>query len=176
MAVTTIDEMVRSTLAGVPLLADLEVVDVEVGSGLVRVTLDRPGGVDLDTLAQVNRLVAPGLDELDPVPGRYTLEVSSPGLERALRTPEHFARFVGATLSVKTKPGVAGERRFRARLSAADDRGVTLIPSDHEARHLAYDQIQAAHTVFEWGPAPAGPAGWRSSHQPEVCDQQGDQA
>ena len=70
-----------------PLLAaaDLELVDVELRSGVLLVTVDRDGGVDLEALTDANRAVSALLDELDPIPGRYTLEVSSPGVERTLR-------------------------------------------------------------------------------------------
>ena len=100
--------------------ADLELVDVELRSGVLLVTVDRPGGVDLQALTDANRVVSQLLDELDPIPGKYSLEVSSPGVERTLRTPEHFAKAVGETVSVKTRPQVPGERRLRGRLAAAD--------------------------------------------------------
>ena len=58
---------------------------MELRSGVLLVTVDRAGGVDLDALTDANRTVSALLDELDPIPGRYTLEVSSPGVERALR-------------------------------------------------------------------------------------------
>src|SRR5579862_8658504 len=83
----------------------LELFDVEVGPGLVRLTVDREGGVDLDTLSAVNRTVSAALDGLDPMPGRYSLEVSSPGVERRLRTPGHFAGALGETVSVRLHPG-----------------------------------------------------------------------
>jgi len=72
----------------------LELIDLEVRSSLVKVTVDRPGGVDLEWLALANRVASDALDELDPIPGRYTLEVSSPGVERRLRTPAHFEKAV----------------------------------------------------------------------------------
>ena len=75
--------------------ADLELVDVELRSGVLLVTVDRPGGVDLQALTDANRVVSEVLDELDPIPGRYSLEVSSPGVERTLRTPDHFAKAGG---------------------------------------------------------------------------------
>ena len=110
--------------------ADLELVDVELRSGVLLVTVDRPGGVDLQALTDANRAVSGVLDELDPIPGQYSLEVSSPGVERTLRTPDHFARAVGETVSVKTRPQVPGERRLRGRLVAADDEGFELETDD----------------------------------------------
>ncbi|MGH9047623.1 MAG: ribosome maturation factor RimP [Acidimicrobiales bacterium] len=131
----------------------LELVDLVVGGSQVQVTVDRPGGIDLEALAEANREVSRVLDELDPFPNAYTLEVSSPGLERKLRTPAHFARAVGEIVSVRTLPDVAIVRRVQGLLSAADDVGCTIegaeIPDG--AIRLAYDQIERARTVFEWG-------------------------
>lgn len=134
-----------------PLLAadGLELVDVQFAGGSLQVFVDRPGGIDLDAISEVTVRVSRLLDEHDPVPGRYTLEVSSPGLERPLRRPEHFRRFVGATVAVKTCPEVPGERREQGRLEAADDEGIVVA-----GRRLSYAEIDRARTVFEWGPAP----------------------
>ena len=86
----------------------LELVDVELRSGVLLVTVDRDGGVDLGALTDANRVVSSVLDELDPVPGRYTLEVSSPGVERTLRRSAHFVRAVGETVTVKTLSSGSG--------------------------------------------------------------------
>ncbi len=136
--------------------AGLELVDVELRSGVLLVTVDRPGGVDLQALTDANRVVSDVLDELDPIPGTYSLEVSSPGVERTLRTPDHFARAVGESVSIKTRPQVPGERRLRGRLVAADDQGFELEMDDETAgrRRLSYTDIDRARTVFVWGPEP----------------------
>jgi ribosome maturation factor RimP len=135
----------------------LELVDVEVAGATVRVTVDRDGGVDLDALADANRAVSRVLDRLDPIPARYTLEVSSPGLERRLRRPAHFARAVGETVSVRLLPGTGDVRRLQGRLADADELGVLVegpgVPGG--SAHLAYDTIERARTVFEWGAKPA---------------------
>ena len=131
---------------------DLELVDVEAGAGLVRVTVDREGGVDLDGLATANRSISATLDDLDPMPGRYTLEVSSPGVERRLRTPAQYARAVGETVAVRLLPG-ADERRLQGRLAAADDAGL-VIEGPERSRRVAYESIERARTVFAWGPSP----------------------
>lgn len=142
--------------------ADLELVDVEFRSGVLLVTVDRQGGVDLQALTEANRVVSKALDELDPIPGTYSLEVSSPGVERPLRTPAHFAKAVGEMVSIKLRPEIAGERRLRARLLAAGDEGIELQiegtvggPEDEAAGHrrLSYSDIDRARTVFVWGPA-----------------------
>ena len=140
----------------VPLLADLDVelYDVELIGGSLRVTLDRPGGIDVDAITRATRAISAALDEADPVPGAYTLEVSSPGLERQLRTPEHFQGAVGEDVKVKTRAGVEGDRRAEGRLSAVDDGTVTIELDDGATRTLSIDDIERARTVFEWGPAP----------------------
>src|SRR3954452_19162357 len=127
----------------------LELVDVELKAGILRVAVDRPDGIDLDGISAAATAVSAVLDESDPIEGRYTLEVSSPGLERPLRTPDHFRRFVGTTITVKTKPGVEGERRVSGTLDDADDDGFTV-----GGRRLRYDEVERARTVFEWGPTP----------------------
>jgi ribosome maturation factor RimP len=148
-------EAVRGAAEPVLARLDLELVDVEVvGSGrarTLRLAVDRPGGVDLDTLAQASTPVSAALDEAAAVSGPYNLEVSSPGLERPLRRPADFGRFVGTTITLKSHELVSGARRHRGRLLEADQDGVTL-DVDGERRRFPYDGIAAARTVFEWGP------------------------
>lgn len=159
--VTRVRRVVEAALA----TSDLELWDVETHPGVVRVVVDRPGGVDLDTLTAVNRLVSESLDRDDPMPaGRYRLEVSSPGVERPLRTPGHFERAVGATVSIKTRPGAAGARRLQGRLVRADDEGIVVAPEgdtasgqgDETSVGIPYGEIDRARTVLCWGPAASG--------------------
>lgn len=148
-------ERVRELVEPVLAISDLELVDVEVGRGLVRLSLDRPGGIDLDAISAISPAISAALDAADPVPDRYHLEISSPGLERPLRTPEHFQRRVGTKVSVRTLPGVEGDRRVVGVLSAADDDGVVVTPDGGGApRGIRYADMERARTVFEWGPAP----------------------
>lgn len=138
-----------------------ELVDALFSGGSLQVFVDRPGGIDLDAISAASTVVSALLDEHDPVPGRYTLEVSSPGLERPLRRPDHFRRFVGTTVAVKTRPATQGERRAQGLLEAADDEGIVI-----GGRRLAYGEIERAHTVFEWGAAPkpgSRPAGKKAA-------------
>ena len=134
----------------------LELVDVEVHGAQLTVFVDREGGVGLDELGEATKDVSAPLDRIDPIPGRYTLTVSSPGLERRLRTPAHFARAVGETVTVRVDAGTADVRRLTGTLAAADETGVTLSGADVPDGELriSYDQIERARTVFEWGPAP----------------------
>lgn len=160
-ATTTVEDMIRRALADETGAADLEVYDIEVSTGLVRVLVERPGGVDLEALTLANRVVSAALDAKDPIPGTYNLEVSSPGLERPLRTPDHFARHVGGQVNVKTRAGVPGERRISGELAAADDGGITVVGAGG-SRRLSYAEIDRARTVFEWGANSKKPGSNRS--------------
>jgi ribosome maturation factor RimP len=132
----------------------LDLVDVELHGAQLTVFVDRAGGINLDELGEATRDVSAALDDIDPIPGRYTLSVSSPGLERRLRTPEHFARALEETVTVRIHAGTADVRRVTGTLQSADETGCTLVgPEVPEGElRVAYDQIERARTVFEWGP------------------------
>lgn len=148
-------ERVRELVEPVLATSDLELVDVEVGRGLVRLSLDRPGGIDLEAISAISPAISAALDAADPLPETYHLEVSSPGLERPLRTPEQFQRFVGTKVSVRTLPGVEGERRVTGTLTTADEEGAVIVPEGGgPGRRVRYVDMERARTVFEWGPAP----------------------
>jgi ribosome maturation factor RimP len=146
-----------------PIASDLQldVYDIEQRGGTMRVTIDTPpgsdAGVDLDQLALATRLISRELDHQDPIPGKYTLEVTSPGVERALRTPEHFQREIGKLLNVRLANADNDERRIQGTLVAADETTFTLRVGDGDAateRRIGIDSIDRARTVFEWGPQP----------------------
>lgn len=128
------------------------------GARVLRVLVDRPGGVDLEAVTEATRAVSAFLDRADPVAGTYTLEVSSPGLERPLRLPRHFRAAVGETVSVKYRDAEGRGRRIHGRLVTAGDTGITVeVPGESGAavRHdLDHRAITQARTVFEWGPPP----------------------
>jgi ribosome maturation factor RimP len=146
-----------------PVVRDLglELYDVEVSgsnrSKTLKVLIDRDGGVDLDAITSATEALAPVLDRdaevAKALPGSYLLEVSSPGLERPLRTPAHFRRAVGETVSLKSRDAQGAVTRRRVLLAAADDDGIK-IESDGARERVAYDDIVVSHTVFDWGPAP----------------------
>jgi ribosome maturation factor RimP len=147
----------ESELAGqlTPLLRTmgLELYDVELAASALRVTVTRDCGVDLDTLAAASTMLSAYLDEHDPMPGRYTLEVSSPGLERRLRTPEQFRGAVGETVTLRIAPAGVAAVRVTGTLVAATDDGVELV-TEAGARSAPYDEVERARTVFVWGPTP----------------------
>ncbi len=141
----------------------VELIDVEwVGSSL-RVVIDQDGGITTDRLTEVNRLISPILDQHDPVPGRYTLEVSSPGVERKLTRPLHYTRSIGEDIVVKLEPGNE-PRRIKGRLVAfdADANELTIDAveldgvdlASPETHKIALGDIAKSRTVFVWGPTP----------------------
>ncbi len=164
MAGTTDTPVVRRIRELVePIASDLQLdlYDVEQRGGTMRVTLDTPpgsdGSVDLDQLALATRLISRELDHQDPIPGKYTLEVTSPGVERTLRTPEHFQREIGKTISVRLANVESDQRRVEGVLIAADDTTATLRVTDGnelDDRVIELASIDRARTVFEWGPQP----------------------
>jgi ribosome maturation factor RimP len=154
---------VRNLVAPIASDLGLDVYDVEQRGDTLRVILDTPPGsatgVDLDTLALATRLVSRDLDHDDPLPGHYTLEVTSPGVERSLRRPAHFQREVGKTINVRLADVGNEQRRLEGVLVAADDSSATLHVTDADTgapveRVIPYDQIDRAKTVFVWGPKP----------------------
>ena len=114
------------------------------GNGLLRLYIDAATGITLDDCERVSRAVSEVLDAEDPIPGQYTLEVSSPGLERPLRTAQHFARFVGETVSVETVQAIEGRRRFKGALTAAGADTVE-VEVDGKRWTLPLSGIRKAH-------------------------------
>jgi ribosome maturation factor RimP len=167
-----------------PIVADLglDLYDVELRGGTLRITLDTPAGsakgVDLEQLSLATRLIGRDLDHEDPVAGRYTLEVTSPGVERSLRTPAHFRREVGKVVALRLRDTAGADRRVQGELIAADDDGCTVRlaparPSEAPVeRTVAYAQIDRAHTVFEWGPQPKPGKQPRRPRSTSPADQQ----
>jgi ribosome maturation factor RimP len=151
---STTAERVRALIVPLVEAAELDLYDLNMDGGVLSVLVDRPDGADIDAIAKLARSISRALDEHDPIDGHYTLEVGSPGLERPLRTPEHFARSIGSTVKVKTKPGTEGERRVDGTITAADDATVTIRSDAGDERTLHHDEIERARTTFEWGAAP----------------------
>ena len=123
MSAATIEHEIQTLIE--PLVADFgaEVFDVTWGGGCLKVAVDAPGGIDTTTLSKVSRTISQELDLRDPIESRYTLEVSSPGLERRLRRPEHFAKSVGSTVTLKLRDG---KTRLSGEIVGATETEVTL--------------------------------------------------
>lgn len=123
----------------------------ERGRSILRVMVDRDGGIDLDTISEISERLSRRLD-LEGFSGDrpYSLEVSSPGVERPLREPRHFRRSVGRTVKVKTVAPVEGRRVVEGALVSADAEAITIASGGGELR-VPYADVASARTVFEWG-------------------------
>jgi ribosome maturation factor RimP len=159
-------DAVRAALEPAVASLGLELFDVTLtGQGrgrVLQVAVDRDGGVDLDAITAASDVVSKLLDRGDDlVRGPYSLEVTSPGVERPLRRPAHYRRATGETVTVKTRAADGSARRVRGVLVTADgdpDGGFTL-EIDGRAERIDYAAAEGARTVFEWGPAPKAGGG-----------------
>lgn len=129
----------------------LDLYDVELRSATLIVTVDRPGGLDLDAVADVARVLSAALDEREEIAPatHYELEVSSPGLERRLRKQQHYQAAIGAEIALRLVSGASGQRRFEATLLNADESGIEFRANGAE-RRVGYGDIERAHTIFDW--------------------------
>lgn len=145
-----------------PVLAEqgIELVDVEhrcEGRGqVVRLLVDRHGGVDLDTLSRLSRELSVLLDVEEPVPGPYTLEVSSPGIHRPLRKPEHFVAYLGKRVRIRSHVPLGGQRNFCGTLATVTAGGVTLRVDGGPETYIEFSNIEKANYEHEFSAADFG--------------------
>ncbi len=129
---------------------EIEIVTVEVvGSKkapTIRVFIDCEGGVGFDELSSAQSWINDVMDELDPFPGAYTLEVSSPGIDRPLRTLEHFQRFEGEKAFLQLASPYEGRARWTGILKGVVNNSV-LLEVDGIVEKLPYEQIRKAHVI-----------------------------
>ena len=132
-----------------PLLGQLgyELVELEYvpgrGRAVLRVFIDQPAGVGLEDCERVSREVSALLDVEDPISTAYSLEVSSPGADRVLRTREHFERFVGARVLIELALPRAGRRRYTGVLRSVDEQGVA-VEVDGQLESMPFREIGKA--------------------------------
>ncbi len=129
----------------------LELYDLELAAGALNVTVTREGGVDLETVTKANRVISEWLDENDPIPGHFTLDVSSPGLERRLRTPAHFLSAVGEIVTLRERREDDRTRRLEGVVVEANDTRVTLVDEEQGRVVVTLANVERARTVFKWG-------------------------
>jgi ribosome maturation factor RimP len=136
----------------------LELDDLElVGRGralTLRVVVDGEGGLDLDRIAEVARGLSRLLDSVPNLEGPYQLEVTSPGLERKLTRPSHFAKSVGREVVAKTSAGTANPRTIKGVLTDAGESDFVIKVDADQIETIPYDQVLSARTVFRWEKAP----------------------
>ncbi len=126
-----------------------EVYDIvtlkENDKNVFRIYVTAKGGISLDKCAEISRMVSPILDIEEPMQGNYNLEVSSPGIERKLKKPQHYKASIGEKVKLKdfNKDTIKGELIF------ADDNEIK-IKTEHGEEIIAYDEISTASTYFEW--------------------------
>jgi len=133
----------------------IEIVDVELKGGggrkLLRIYIDKPDGVSHADCEFISKNVGTILDVEDVVPGgSYTLEISSPGLERPLKTPRDFRRFIGRRAKILLREPVADERRWEGTLAGFSDGLITLEPPSGKPVVFALEKVKRANLKLEW--------------------------
>ncbi len=126
----------------------VEIVTIEVVGAkkapTIRVYIDTEEGVSFDELASAQSWINDIMDELDPFPGAYMLEVSSPGIDRPLRTLDHFARFAGETAVIKMASSDSGRSNWTGKLVGTGE-NLVLLEADGEVVELPLNKIKRAH-------------------------------
>lgn len=136
----------------VPLLESvgLELYDLEYGGGTLRVTVDSTGGADMSAISTATRAISVALDDQDWLQSSYTLEVSSPGIERNLRTQQHFNAVVGQQAQIKVRNAIDGQRRFVATIQEVAERTVTVSHETLGNIEVPFTDIQRARIHVDW--------------------------
>ena len=119
-------------------------------SGLLRLYIESDEGITLEDCERVSNQVSAVLDVEDPIRGSYRLEVSSPGMDRPLFKPEHYARMVGERLKLRTHHPKDGQRNFTGVLTAMEDNTLYIRMDDGHEAALAFDEIEKGHVVAQF--------------------------
>ena len=152
------DSIGRVWQLAAPLAANegLEIIDIELkheggrGGRVLRVYMDKEGGPSIDELSRVSRGLSDLLDEHDGVvDGAYTLEVSSPGINRPLKRPEHFSRFVGKKIRVRTRDLINGRRAFLGELLEVSAEKIA-VSQDGARWEIPFSQIDKSNYEHDW--------------------------
>ena len=145
-----VTQITEEILASYP---ELELVDVEyVKEGptwVLRVFIDKEAGVNLDDCEKVSRRLSSRLDDIDPVPGNYSLEVSSPGLERPLTKDAHFQRFAGQLVSIRAYAPYQGKKQWKGQLLGLEDDAIA-VETDTGVIKIPRDQVAKVNLAIEF--------------------------
>ncbi len=128
---------------------ELDDVELHGGGKLLRVVVEADEPLGVDRIAALSRGVGRLIDEADPIAGSYTLEVTSPGLERKLSRPAQYEKSIGREVAVKTYAPIDGEKHHKGRLVSAGGDGIVVDIGGAE-RSIAYGDVATARTVFVW--------------------------
>ncbi len=154
MAKETIAEKVEALI--LPCVTELgyrlwDVEYVKEGADFIlRITLDSDNGIDIDDCEKVSRAINPIIDEADPIEDFYYLEVSSPGIERVLRKPEHFAASIGEEIEVRLFAPDEEKRKSRTGTLTAYGDGVLTMTSEGSEVRIPTDKISKVQTVYDF--------------------------
>ncbi|MEK6791579.1 MAG: ribosome maturation factor RimP [Deltaproteobacteria bacterium] len=153
MAAQSVEDMVREIAAPIAASLGLELTGVEFTSGLgariLRVYIDKPGGITVDDCSEVSRDLSAALDVEDPIPQRYTLEVSSPGLDRVLYGEKDFMKFTGRKVRIKTKAPIEGRKNFHAVIAGVGNGCVLVTDADGKDCKIPLANIEKARLEAE---------------------------
>ncbi|WP_406678417.1 ribosome maturation factor RimP [Moorella sp. ACPs] len=146
-------ELIQSLVEPVLTEMGYELVDLQYGREggryILRLFIDRPEGIGLDDCEKVSRAVGDILDQEDPIPNSYYLEVSSPGLERPLKKETDFQRFAGRKIKLRTFAPIEGQRHFQGRLLGCREGQVQVQLDDGRRLAVTLDQVATARLVFD---------------------------
>lgn len=133
----------------------MEIIDIELrregsrSGRVLRFYLDKAGGPNMEDLSRVSRQLSELLDTHDVVEGAYTLEVSSPGINRPLKLPEHFTRFIGKTVRVRTRELIQGRRSFLGRLLEVSNDKIA-VSQDGARCEIPFSLIEKSNYEHDW--------------------------
>jgi ribosome maturation factor RimP len=148
-------EKIRAIAERVAVSEGLSLVDVELkgerSNALLRVYIDKPGGVSHGDCALVSEQMSAILDVEDPFPSRYTLEVSSPGLDRKLVRPSDFEHFAGRRARLVLRDPVGDQKVFEGRLAGFEAGRIRLDLGEQGLKELEFDNLSKAQLIVEFG-------------------------
>jgi len=153
MDLSSLDERIRLIAEGVAAEKDLEFVRSEVAgtrrSPLIRIFLDKPGGISVEDCAEASRAIEAVFDSEDLIPTKYVLEVSSPGLERELYRLADFERFLGKLVKLKTRSEINGTKSHVGRIESVEGTDIRLKDRKGTDFLVPFDQIERANLKID---------------------------
>lgn len=145
------EQIILTLLENDPIHRDVEIVTVEIigakKSPIIRVYIDVEGQVSFNELSDAQEWIGTAIEELDPFPGAYTLEISSPGIDRPLRTIDHFKKQIGNDVRIRCIEPIDASKNFKGRLVSIDDDGIISIEQDNKLVEIELENIKKANLI-----------------------------